>query len=94
GHTEALMGLEFEYGGRTFWYTADLIPSSYHISLPFVMAYDVRPLLTLKEKEFVLNQMVSKNGILILEHDPLHDACTVKVNESKRIVLDEYVGIS
>lgn len=93
GHTEALMGLEFEYVGRTYWYTADLIPSSYHISLPFVMAYDVRPLLTLKEKEFVLNELVVKKGILILEHDPLQDACTVKVNESKRIVLDEYVRI-
>ena len=89
GHTEAMMICKISINQKTYIYCADLLPSSAHISMPFIMAYDVRPLQSLKEKEMLLNDAVNEKHILILEHDPKYVACTVKYNEAGRIVLDE-----
>jgi len=58
------------YKGHTIVYCADLIPSRWHLSIPFVMAYDTRPLLTLDEKESLLPKAAENNYLLYLEHDP------------------------
>ncbi|HEX8658095.1 MAG TPA: MBL fold metallo-hydrolase, partial [Hymenobacter sp.] len=56
----------------------DLLPSVGHIPLPYVMGYDTRPLITLAEKEAVLRRAADENWVLLLEHDPTHEACTVQ----------------
>ncbi len=81
GHTEQMMLPVINYKGRALIYAADLIPSSAHISLPWVMAYDVRPLLTMEEKERVLNRTVEEDAILIFEHDPIHEAAVLEKTE-------------
>jgi glyoxylase-like metal-dependent hydrolase (beta-lactamase superfamily II) len=60
------------YGGRTLLYCADLFPSVAHLPLPWVMAYDVRPLQTLLEKEEILETALRENWLLFYEHDPLN----------------------
>jgi len=70
GHTEAMMLPVIKYNEETIVYMADLIPSAAHIPMPYVMAYDVRPLDTLKEKSMILNQAVDNNWKLFFEHDP------------------------
>ena len=67
---------------------ADLIPSASHIPLPYVMGYDTRPLITMEEKERFLNEAADKNYILFLEHDPVHECCTVHRTE-RGIKLDK-----
>lgn len=91
GHTEAMMLPEIEFNNQTYIYCADLFPSSLHIPMPYVMAYDVRPLLTLEEKEIILKRAAEHKHILIFEHDPKIDAATVKRDEKGRIVLDEII---
>ena len=54
GHTEAMMLPVINYNGQTILYCADLIPAKSHISMPWVMAYDMHPLDTLNEKEAIL----------------------------------------
>jgi len=81
GHTEQMMVPVMQYKGRTLAYMADLLPSVAHIPLPYVMSYDVRPLLTLGEKEAVLRRAAEENWVLLLEHDPLHEACTVQLTD-------------
>ncbi|NOT36728.1 MAG: MBL fold metallo-hydrolase [Saprospiraceae bacterium] len=93
GHTKNLMTIEFDFMGQNYFYPTDLIPSSHHIGVPYIMAYDIQPLLTLKEKEFHLNRCVEKNSILIFEHDPLVEACTVVRNDKGRIVKERSVSI-
>ena len=87
GHTEAMMMPIIKSAGRTIVYCADLIPSSYHIGLPYVMAYDVRPLVTLQEKERLLTEAVEGGYQLIFEHDPVVLTSTVRRDERGRIVL-------
>lgn len=90
GHTHRMMVPMIEINDRkTLLYCADLLPSSYHISMPYVMSYDVRPLETLIEKQVFLEQAVEENHLLFLEHDPESECCTVTKNDKGRIVLDQ-----
>ncbi|RYU75613.1 MBL fold metallo-hydrolase [Hymenobacter persicinus] len=81
GHTEKMMVPLLPYKGRTLAFMADLLPSVAHIPLPYVMSYDVRPLVTLTEKEEILRRAAAENWVLVLEHDPLHACCTVQQTE-------------
>ncbi|GAA3950498.1 MBL fold metallo-hydrolase [Hymenobacter algoricola] len=88
GHTEKMMVPLLNYKGRTLAFMADLLPSAAHVPLPYVMSYDVRPLLTLTEKEAVLRRAADENWVLLLEHDPTHACCTVQ-NTEKGVRLAE-----
>lgn len=78
GHTDAMMLPQLSYKGHTLVYMADLLPSVGHLPLPYVMSYDMFPLQTLKEKAAFLEEAALNNYILFLEHDPLHQCCTVQ----------------
>ena len=93
GHTEKMMVPVIQYEGRTLAYMADLLPSTGHLPLPYVMSYDVRPLVTLSEKEAVLRRAAEENWVLILEHDAQHEACTVQLTD-KGVRLDETLRVS
>lgn len=60
---------------------ADLLPTVGHIPLPYVMGYDTRPLLTIKEKQVFLNEAADKDFYLFLEHDAHNELCTVQHTE-------------
>jgi glyoxylase-like metal-dependent hydrolase (beta-lactamase superfamily II) len=81
GHTEKMMVPVLQYKGRTLAYMADLLPSVGHLPLPYVMSYDVRPLVTMGEKEAVLRRAAEENWVLLLEHDVAHEACTVQLTD-------------
>ncbi|WP_025763439.1 MBL fold metallo-hydrolase [Dyadobacter tibetensis] len=81
GHTEQMMLPVIHYKNKKIIYAADLIPSSYHMALPWVMSYDVRPLITMKEKEDLLTLALKESAILLFEHDPVYEAATVEQTE-------------
>ena len=81
GHTEKQMLPMIKYKDKTICFMADLLPTTGHIGVPYVMGYDIRPLTTLKEKEVFLNLAASHNYYLFLEHDPRHELITVKSTE-------------
>ena len=81
GHTESQMIPHIHYKGRKIAYVADLIPSVGHIPLPYVMGYDVRPLVTLEEKKRFLDWAVEEDYILFFEHDPENECCTLQRTE-------------
>jgi len=81
GHTEAQMIPLITYKGRTLAFMADLLPSTGHIPLPYVMGYDTRPLLTLDEKKRFLNKAADEDFVLFLEHDSVNECCTVEHTE-------------
>ncbi len=60
---------------------ADLLPSAAHIPIPYVMAYDTRPLETLKEKKLFLKEAQEKDFILFFEHDPEIECCSLQITE-------------
>ena len=78
GHTESQMIPIINYKGQKIAFMADLLPSIGHIPLPYVMGYDTRPLLTLKEKESFLKMAEEDNFNLFFEHDPINECCNLK----------------
>lgn len=93
GHTDKMMIPKIKYKSHTICFVADLLPSVGHIPLPYIMAYDTRPLVTLVEKEQFLKEAADNGYILFLEHDPLYECCTVKHTE-KGIRLDRTFKLS
>ncbi len=81
GHTEKQMLPKIRYKGQTLIFIADLLPSIGHLPLPYVMSYDVRPLVTLKEKAAFLQKAADEEYILFFEHDPEVECCTLKHTE-------------
>lgn len=93
GHTEQMMLPRIDYNGTTILYCADLVPSAAHISMPWVMAYDMRPLDTLAEKEKLLNMAVDNNWLLYFEHDPKIACARIIKDEHGRIRMKEEVQL-
>ena len=78
GHTESQMIPHIKYKDKTIVFAADLLPSTGHIPLPYIMGYDTKPLLTLSEKEKFLNEAAEREYIIFLQHDNYNECCTVK----------------
>ncbi len=81
GHTESMMLPQITYKDKTIVYMADLLPAAAHIPIPYVMAYDTRPLLTMTEKKLFLEEAAEKDVILFFEHDPQIECCTLQQTE-------------
>ena len=88
GHTDKMMIPKIKYKDKTICFVADLLPSTGHIPLPYVMGYDTRPLITLDEKEKFLKEAAANNYVLFLEHDSMNECCTVKEIDG-RVRLDK-----
>lgn len=81
GHTHMQQVVKVTDGVDTLLYCADLIPTSSHVRLAWVMGYDLEPLKLIEEKQVLLTQAAKENWTLFFEHDPYADAA--KVIESK-----------
>lgn len=81
GHTASQQLPKISDGKTTLLYCCDLFPTTAHIPLPYIMAYDLRPLTTLEEKKRVLGQALEEHWTLFFEHDPKTVAGTVQLTE-------------
>lgn len=81
GHTSAMMLPQLQYKDRTLVFMADLLPSSGHLPIPYVMAYDMFPLISLTEKKEFLEEALAGDYVLFFEHDPFHECCTLQKTE-------------
>jgi len=89
GHTEGQVIPFIRTSEKTVVYMADLLPAAAHVPLPYVMAYDTRPLLTLDEKEAFMKEASENSYILFLEHDIYNECCTVHATEKGVRVKDK-----
>ena len=69
GHTPHHQGLLLESDGARAFYIADLVPTAAHLPLPWIMGYDVEPLVTLETKRRILARAVDEDWLVIFEHD-------------------------
>jgi glyoxylase-like metal-dependent hydrolase (beta-lactamase superfamily II) len=74
GHTTALQCPLISDGQTSLLYCADLVPLAAHLQLPWIMAYDLRPLVTLEEKRVTLDIAAEEKWIMFFEHDPSLEA--------------------
>jgi glyoxylase-like metal-dependent hydrolase (beta-lactamase superfamily II) len=69
GHSETMQTWKLTRGGETIYGFADLIPTTAHVSLPWIMGYDLFPTETLEFKKKILPQAVKENWICLFYHD-------------------------
>ena len=80
GHTPHHQGILVESAGERLFYLADLAPTTAHVPLPWIMGYDVEPLVTLESKRALWAEAASEGWTMMFEHD--------SVNAFGRIVAD------
>ena len=88
GHTFGQQLIKISDSANTFLYCCDLFPTVSHIPIPYVMGYDLQPLVTVSEKQKILKQAINESWKLFFEHDPDTAFVTLKETE-KGIRVDE-----
>jgi glyoxylase-like metal-dependent hydrolase (beta-lactamase superfamily II) len=69
GHVPFHQGVLIESAGERAFYLADLVPTAAHLPLPWIMGYDVEPLVTLETKRGILARALADEWLLVFEHD-------------------------
>ena len=69
GHTPFHQSVVIESAGETAVFLGDVVPTAHHLPLPWIMGYDVEPLVTLESKRRLLDQALRGDWLLIFEHD-------------------------
>jgi len=93
GHTFSQQMLKISDSSSTFLFCGDLIPTMYHIPIPYVMGYDIQPLVTIQEKKNFLQLAVDENWKLIFEHDYDNVCATVKKTDKGFLFDQMYEGL-
>ena len=70
GHCPHHQSVLLRSGGETACFLADVMPTFAHLPLPWIMGYDVEPLVTLESKRALLKRAVDERWLLISTHDP------------------------
>ena len=81
GHTSAQQLPKITDGKNTLLFCCDLIPTTSHIPFPYIMGYDLRPLVTMEEKKRIIPLAEKEGWILFFEHDPETIAVTLQKTE-------------
>ncbi len=69
GHTPYHQSVLLESGGERACFLGDVVPTSHHLPLPWIMGYDVEPLVTLESKRALLAAAHREDWLLVFEHD-------------------------
>jgi len=97
GHTPGLMLPVISCDGKTMIYTGDLIPTIAHIPLLWNMAYDLLPLVTIAEKQEILQEALMNDWLLLFQHDPQYECCSLTetpkgIRAGRKGRMDEFTG--
>lgn len=83
GHTSRHQCVKVQSKGEVFFFLGDLVPTSGHVGLPYIMSYDLFPQETLENKKKVFDQAIEEDWILGFNHDPGHFFGKVKKEDKK-----------
>ena len=89
GHTQGIQLPLLDDGKNKLFFCGDVIPTSLHLGIPWIMGYDNFPLITLKEKKDLLPRAAAEKWILVFEHCPLLKATRIEKGEKGYLPVDE-----
>jgi len=90
GHTDGQIIPFIKYNDKIIAFMGDLLPSTAHVPMPYVMSYDTRPLLTLEDKKKFFDEAIEKDIILFLEHDLYNECCNLQRTDKGAVVKDTF----
>jgi glyoxylase-like metal-dependent hydrolase (beta-lactamase superfamily II) len=86
GHTRFHHIIYLESGGKTAVFAADLMPTTAHVDVPWIMAYDLYPMDTLEFKRAFVREAVEREYIVFFEHDPAIAAGIIRQKDRRLYV--------
>ena len=86
GHTRCHQIVYLESGGKTAVFAADLIPTTAHVDVPWIMAYDLYPMETLEFKRAFVKEAVEREYLIFFEHDPAIAAGYIRQKDKRLYV--------
>jgi glyoxylase-like metal-dependent hydrolase (beta-lactamase superfamily II) len=86
GHTRHMQAIIISSAGQTACYISDLIPSTAHIDLSWVMAFDLFPLETIESRKLYYAQAIPEKWLTMFTHDPNIPWAYVGKDEKSRMV--------
>ena len=93
GHTFGQQMIKISDDSNTLLYCGDLLPFASHVPLPYIMGYDLQPLITLQEKKNLYPKAIEENWFLFFEHDPEVIAATITKNEKGYYLKDVFTEL-
>ena len=86
GHTRCHQIVYIESEGRTAVFAADLIPTTAHIDLAWIMGYDLYPVETLEYKRRFVRDAIEREYLIVFEHDPRIAAGYIREKDGRKFV--------
>jgi glyoxylase-like metal-dependent hydrolase (beta-lactamase superfamily II) len=90
GHTQQQQMVKISDGKITLVYCADVVPTSSHVKIPWLMGYDLHPLILMEEKQKYLSQAAKHSWHLFFEHDPYCDSALIEQNGNDFSVMKRF----
>jgi len=90
GHTQGQQMVKVTDGKTTLLYCGDVVPTSTHVRVPWLMGYDLHPLLLMEEKQKYLSEAADHSWYLFFEHDPYCDSALIEKKGSDFAVKERY----
>ncbi len=89
GHTRDMQAVVIRSGGKTACYISDLIPTTAHLDLNWVMAFDLYPVETVESRKHYYARAISEKWLTIFTHDPQVPWAYVERDEKGKMVAEE-----
>lgn len=83
GHNGSMQTVKIESNGETLYSFSDLIPTTAHLPLPWIMGYDLFPLETLENKKRLLPRALEENWLCWFYHDFAAPLCRLTEDNGK-----------
>lgn len=90
GHTQGQQMVKVSDGKTTLLYCGDVVPTSSHVRTPWLMGYDLHPLVLMEEKQRYLSEAADHSWYLFFEHDPYCDSASIQRNGADFAVKERY----
>ncbi len=85
GHTADMQCVKLSGGGKTAFFFADLVPTTAHLSYPWIMGYDLYPMTTLENKKKWIPQVAREGWLALFGHDPATPVAYLREREGQYI---------
>jgi glyoxylase-like metal-dependent hydrolase (beta-lactamase superfamily II) len=93
GHTRGHQWVEVRAEGRSLAFPSDIVPTSRHLPLPYLMGYDISAETLLVEKDALLSRAVEEGWIVVFSHDPDVAAGRVTRDDKGHYALAEAISL-
>ena len=86
GHTLGHCAVRIESGGQRALFISEMMPTTSHRNLPWIMAYDSYPLDTLEQKRALIKECVADHTLVLMNHDATARAVRLTSPDGNKVV--------